>query len=342
VSQTGGSVNGSAVAGSHYTISNGSISGNLYSGGNITQTGGSVQNVVAGGNYGVTYAGPNSAIVGGAYSQTGGWTPGNVTVGGNATLSGGASVGGHVQVNGNYTQSGGWVNGGVTHTGTYVGPSGQTHNTGPAVAIDTSSYTTLPFSFTDAATYLTDQSSAWNALATTGTISGSSGQLLLTGLDASLNVFNLTASQLTTGFTFKLNVPAGSTTLINVAGSSVNLGPFGFEYTGADAEHVLFNLAGATSVNMQGIGLLGTLLAPNADVNFVSGNIDGTLIARNLSGYGESHLHLFQGYVPPGTFNEPPSPPGGDTGTAVPLPASALGGMALMGMLATRRQRRST
>ena len=99
-----------------------------------------------------------------------------------------------------------------------------------------------------------------------------------------------------------------------------------------DAEHVLFNLPTATTVNIQGVGLLGSLLAPLADVHFNSGNIDGTLIANNLDGYGESHLHLFQGNLPTPPVPPPPS---------VPLPASALGGTALLTVLAARRARKA-
>src|SRR5690606_23275872 len=44
-------------------------------------------------------------------------------------------------------------------------------------------------------------------------------------------------------------------------------------------------------------GIKGTLLAPNASVNFNNGHIDGSLIVGSITGTGESHNFLFEGSI---------------------------------------------
>src|SRR5206468_696104 len=99
----------------------------------------------------------------------------------------------------------------------------------------------------------------------------------------------------------------------------------GISIVGTDKQHVLFNFPQATTLNTNGIGINGSLLAPLAAVNFASGNIDGTLIAQSVSNNGEAHNLPFQGNLHL---------------TAVPEPAS-LALMLLGGVgLAVRARRR--
>jgi choice-of-anchor A domain-containing protein len=333
VSQTGGTVNGSAISGAGYSFSSASISGNLYTAGDIIQNQGSVGNVVAGGNYTVSQAGPQSALVGGTFTQTSGYIPGNVTVGGDAILNN-PSAGGYYHVNGSVTITGGGsAGGGITYGTTYSGYSYFNPVQVAPVPVDTSAYTTLPINFTTVAADLNAASTYWGSLVANGSTAISFSQLTLTGTDANLNIFDLTAAQLSSISTLAFSVPAGSTALINVDGATVNLGPFGYgTITGLDAEHILYNAFDAGTVNMSGIGLEGSLLAPGASVNFASGDIDGSIIANNLSGQGESHLHLFDGSLPT-------PPPTATPFTAVPTPTSVVGGVMLLSLVVLRRTR---
>lgn len=141
--------------------------------------------------------------------------------------------------------------------------------------------------FNAAQTELTDKSTTWAALGTNGTIENNWGGLTLTGTNATLNVFNLSAAQLQNIWGLTINAPAGSTVLVNVTGTNVTLQYFGMNVNGTDRNHVLFNLHEAEQVTLQGIGFQGSILAPDAHVTFNNGNLTGTLVSNCFTGQGQ-------------------------------------------------------
>lgn len=72
-----------------------------------------------------------------------------------------------------------------------------------------------------------------------------------------------------------------------------------------DKQRVLFNFYTATSLAISGISVKGSILAPNAAVTFGNGNVEGNLIARELTGSGEAHNFLFSGSLPEISIPEP-------------------------------------
>lgn len=115
--------------------------------------------------------------------------------------------------------------------------------------------------------------------------------LTLAGTHPELNIFSVTAAQLAASRRITINVPVGSTTLINVRGTLVNLNNVGLRlFGGANSSTILWNMFQATSVNMSAIQMRGSILAPNADVNFTNGEMYGTLAARSLTGNGQFHM----------------------------------------------------
>ncbi|MEM8960297.1 MAG: Calx-beta domain-containing protein [Acidobacteriota bacterium] len=125
------------------------------------------------------------------------------------------------------------------------------------------------------------------------------GAITLTGTDAELNVFTLSATALQSSTGLTIDVPSGATALINVDGTAVTMQNFGFFLQGgAERRRVLFNLHQATSLVMQSIGVQASILAPHAAVHFNNGALDGSLIAASLQGTGESHHHPFVGCLP--------------------------------------------
>lgn len=133
--------------------------------------------------------------------------------------------------------------------------------------------------------------------------SGPTYTFSLTGTHPRINVFNLSADELATVSTLNISVPTGATALINVTGNDVTMRAFGFNLTGSNASKVLFNLPQAVSLKMDAIGVLGSILAPYADVTFDNGAVDGFVVASSMQGTGEFHWVPFTGCLPWGTFN---------------------------------------
>ena len=123
-----------------------------------------------------------------------------------------------------------------------------------------------------------------------------------------------------------------ATLLINIAG--VNVTQFGgLSYNGTQtpsAAHsgVLFNYADALTLQNNHIAMLGSLLAPYADLTLNGGGINGNGIANNVlqQNGGEFHNFKFTGDLPDVTTTPEPS-------------SAVIAGMLLvMGAFAGRRQ----
>ena len=72
-----------------------------------------------------------------------------------------------------------------------------------------------------------------------------------------------------------------------------------------DRQHVLFNFHQATSLAINSISIEGSVLAPWANVNFIGGQLNGTLISQSVMGIGQANLSLFQGNLPVTPTPEP-------------------------------------
>ncbi len=305
-------VNGNAVIGGNASV-DGTVNGTLSVGGDLTRGYGQQNgNVVAGHN--ITYTGPSGTGLS------------SITAGNNLTVGGGGSM-----------------NGSVYYGGTFTNNNGYQFYSGSANAISPGSVTvTVPIDFTAQGTLLKTLSSNLDALTTTGTMlftgntaTNTAGQLTLTGTSSTQDIFHITGSMLSLTNQFTITGKAGETIVVNVDGSAASMSNFAFTLNGVDKQHVLFNFANggsATTLTLNGVGIQGTILAPNSAVNFAGGNIDGTIIANTLQGAGESHEFLFQGNV---TFPTPT--------TSTPEPATVVTGAlgAAFAAFAVRRKRRT-
>ena len=127
-----------------------------------------------------------------------------------------------------------------------------------------------------------------------------------------LAVFNVTADSIfnnPNGQQFNLNVDANTTNIIiNVSGTSVNwtngnmVGNFTTNYW---QDHILWNFYQATSINFNAHDFNGAVLAPDASIT-TSSNIDGLVVANNLTTSAEVHLpdsstslSAYDGYTAP-------------------------------------------
>ncbi|MER5561279.1 choice-of-anchor A family protein [Streptomyces sp. NPDC002506] len=199
-------------------------------------------------------------------------------------------------------------------------------------------------------------STAWAALQANGTAARPTNgkALLLTGSDPERNVFTLNAADLQQANRMALKVPAGSTTLVNVLGSSYDMAAAGLsgveiwdpqskafvldDYAAGSAafkalrSKLLWNFPQATSLVKNSASWPGTILAPDAAVQLGNaktgpGHVNGAVIARKLTSVpgAETHQMVFSGCLPAGRAPSKPLPSAAHpapTGTALPPPAT--------------------
>ncbi|MBE9229877.1 choice-of-anchor A family protein [Phormidium sp. LEGE 05292] len=277
----------------------------------------------------------------GNYNQVSTDVEGKLAVGGNATFTGGFAVGSKLSsgssnvlvTGGNLTLNNGQVNNGNTVYGGTANVSGVGFPNGTLSKGN-------PIDFNAAGTYLKDLSSHLAGLTPTGSTTVQSwGGINLLGNSSSLNIFNLSGTALSKTNYFELNANNSSTVVVNVSGKDVSMKNFGFNLMNTSKQKVIYNFYEATSLDISGIGIEGSILAPLAAVNFNNGQINGNLIAGSLTGTGESHNYLFNGTLPdmPSKENTNINPV-----KSVPEP-STLVGLGLVGTLfrISRRQRKS-
>jgi choice-of-anchor A domain-containing protein len=123
---------------------------------------------------------------------------------------------------------------------------------------------------------------------------------VLYGTSTTTNVFNLTQAQFQGSNNLDIEVPTGSTVIINVASTSDTLQRSiyfqGNTVTDSNAGSILFNFPTATSVTING-QFDGTLLAPYASLSGGS-QMGGMFIAASIGSTGEVHYDAFTSSLP--------------------------------------------
>ncbi len=242
-------------------------------------------------------------------ANTGGATiPGRVAAGGDARVQG-ITVGTNppltpdasradVVVGRNLTVDGGGgsvPNGRVTYGGALTA-------TGTLTALGGLHQAQPPFDFAAEATTLSERSAQWADLPANGAIGGPGPyDIRFTGTNATRNVFAVTAAALQGYGQITIDVPPGSTTLINVSGASFTSALYRMVLVGATPETVVWNFPLATSVQQaSGLEWQGTLLAPHAAASLSNGQLHGQLLAASavIGSEGLFH-HPFSGCLPP-------------------------------------------
>ena len=211
----------------------------------------------------------------------------NLVVGGNLTAKGGSTVG--ETIVGGATSYKNWSKAGLQPAGTAI----PVDFTSEAARLDTLQGTLDGYAANGQVNYVTY-----------GGVHGY--QTTLTGDNASLNVFDLNGLEASESNTFTINLTPGSIALINVSGSNDVLSDAGIVINGGDASDVLWNFYDASKLSFRSIGLLGSVLAPNADYAG-TGVVDGQLIVKSFSNYGPNQITQVNDVMFKGDLLNPPS-----------------------------------
>ena len=207
----------------------------------------------------------------------------------------------------------------------------QTVGTGANAAVR-GNVSDLSVSFADEKQRLTQLSQNLSQLTPTGNAQLVYSTLQLSGDGTSgLQVFNVNASDLAkaSGFSLATSIPQDSSIILNIIGGQASMKNQGQQALSGYSDRVIFNFIDATLLSLSGIGVQGTILAPNAEVTGNNGNIDGTLIAKSFKGNLEFHNNPSTVTIPNVNTSEVPEP-----GTLLLL------GPALAGAFLWRRRKR--
>jgi choice-of-anchor A domain-containing protein len=159
----------------------------------------------------------------------------------------------------------------------------------------------LPVDISTLEAQVSNLSSSLAALATNGVATEELSFLTLTGQDPTFNVFKVDASELGN---IRVNVPANSTTIVNVSGINAEWDGASVCLNGScddndQATNVLWNFYETTSLYVSAMALEGSVLAPWAALTGTGGHIAGQVIVRTMNAGLEFHRYLFDGCVVP-------------------------------------------
>ncbi|MEK3696723.1 DUF5057 domain-containing protein [Paenibacillus sp. FSL R10-2199] len=152
--------------------------------------------------------------------------------------------------------------------------------------------------FNETGEYLQLQSKTLASLASNGSVDN----LSFVGSHSDLNIFDVKPGSSNDVLlnNVKINAPQNSTVIINVYGENISIRG-GFDLTNIQNNHIVLNFPEAKILSIRDVAVKATILAPLANVQFDSGNIYGTLIAKELhtNNGGTLNSGLFDGTLPP-------------------------------------------
>jgi choice-of-anchor A domain-containing protein len=219
---------------------------------------------------------------------------GNVAVGGNANLKNAdVRIAGNLVVNGNLFTASGQVGGKVT--------IGGTNNIVPSFLVLGGVASGRPIDIIKEKPRLQVLSQTYATYILNGITSyADNDEIILTCNDSNgLSVFNVNGTRLSSTKAFTINVPIGSTVLINVDGTSyISISNFIITVNNTSPTKVLWNMPAVNNLHISTIDMQGSILAPNAVINYSNGSFVGTIIGNSWTGNGEGLASSFNGCIP--------------------------------------------
>lgn len=150
--------------------------------------------------------------------------------------------------------------------------------------------------FEQARVVLQNLSNQLSAVVSTDTVKDAYNHVELVGSKTDVNIFNVDGSLVSSANNFTINVPGGSTAIVNISGRVVSMSG-GFSVAGTTKDKVLLNFYEADTLKLSYVNITAAILAPYAVLNFPSGVVTGQVIVRCFFGAGQMNLNLFTGTV---------------------------------------------
>lgn len=202
-----------------------------------------------------------------------------------------------------------------------------------------------PIDFNNAFDYLTDLSKSLASQGNTGGLEFKyNNWLLLNGsAESDIYVTNITGQMLASATDLTADgLDKNDTLIINVSGKNINFDSLnygkreGFDALDLSASHILYNFYEAENITFSG-GLKGNILAPNANFNFITGDLSGQIIAKSWTGNWGAQANLWDGFFVPPVETPPPAKP--PVVTVAEPSALLLLAAGLLALLIIRRKR---
>ncbi|MCF8413873.1 MAG: choice-of-anchor A family protein, partial [Melioribacteraceae bacterium] len=146
-------------------------------------------------------------------------------------------------------------------------------------------------------TYLRGLSNQLKGYSTNGNTLYEYNGVFCTGQNPFLNVFSVNGDSLSASNNFEITVPNGAVVVVNINKNDISWSG-GLEVHGTDISNVIYNFYQARNLEILRIDVTGSILAPKANVNFISGVQNGQMIAKNVTGTGQFNNVKFLGNVP--------------------------------------------
>jgi len=159
---------------------------------------------------------------------------------------------------------------------------------------------TARFDFVAAKNHIVNLSNQLKNYKQNGTIKFQYGALTLTGKNPILNIFNINGDTLSEANTVNVNAPNGSVVVVNIKGKNVS---WTGDHTvnGTAYGNVIYNFYEAEQLKISGIAVLGSIIAPDAELEFPAGVIKGQVFVKNMYGSGQFNWDPFVGNIPVAT-----------------------------------------
>ncbi|WP_310550736.1 DUF5057 domain-containing protein [Paenibacillus glufosinatiresistens] len=195
------------------------------------------------------------------------------------------------------------INGNAVYGGSFISSTTTPSITGKTVNAS-------PVDFTALKENMLNLSAQLAGLPVNGRTESAYGTIRLTGIDgAKTYVFQVSAQDLSSATSVVVDVPSGSTVVVNIGGdlSDVRMA-LDTRLTGVAAGQILYNFPSAAALTLRN-ELRGTILAPQAAVSFDNGQIRGQIIAGSVAAVSSAQLYSvpFTGTIDMGTQATPGS-----------------------------------